>query len=219
MEAFEQAVGLGYTYLETDVHATRDGVLMAFHDDDLQRTCGRPGRIGTLGHAEVAAARVNGVASIPRFDELLSTWPLARFNIDCKSDQAVDALVAALRRARALHRVCVSSFAEPRLRRLVSQLGEGTCWSLSKRGATQLAAGTLRTTGAGAAQIPARHGRIPVATPRLIARAHRLGMHVHVWTVDDPAEMHRLLDMGVDGLMTDRPIVLKDVLTSRNAWH
>jgi glycerophosphoryl diester phosphodiesterase len=218
MEAFEQAIGLGYRYVETDVHATRDGVLMAFHDDDLRRTCGRPGRIGELVHTEVAAARVDGVASIPRFDDLLHTWPDVRFNIDCKSDAAVDGLVAALRRADALDRVCVSSFSERRLRRLVGQLGDGVCWSLSQQGVGRLLSGTLRSTAAGAAQIPVKQGRITVTSPRLVARAHRLGLQVHVWTIDDPAEIHRLLDMGVDGIMTDRPTVLKDVMTSRGCW-
>ena len=82
--AFRAAVELGYRYLETDVHVTADGVLVAFHDDDLQRTCGMPGRISELPWSQVATARVDGTAPIPRLDELLDTWPDARWNIDCK---------------------------------------------------------------------------------------------------------------------------------------
>ena len=67
-------------------------------------------------------------------------------------------------------------------------------------------------------QVPERHGRIRVVTPRTVAAAHEAGLQVHVWTVNDPADMHRLLDLGVDGIMTDRADVLKAVLTSRGEW-
>lgn len=82
MPAFQHAYDLGYRYMETDVHASKDGVLFAFHDADLQRTCGRPGLIRDMSASEVATARVAGKEPIPRLDELLATWPNAKFNID-----------------------------------------------------------------------------------------------------------------------------------------
>ncbi|MEZ5259349.1 MAG: glycerophosphodiester phosphodiesterase family protein [Ilumatobacteraceae bacterium] len=106
MPAFQAAVDLGYRYLETDVQATADGVLVAFHDDDLQRTCGVEGKISELPWSEVQAARVDGEEPIPLFDELIEAFPEARFNIDCKSDAAAGPLTTALRRHRALERVC-----------------------------------------------------------------------------------------------------------------
>jgi glycerophosphoryl diester phosphodiesterase len=218
MEAFAGAVELGYRYVETDVHATADGVLVAFHDDDLQRTCGRPGTIGALPWAEVSAARVDGRAAIPLLEDLLGTWPELRVNIDCKTDAAVPALVSALRRTKALDRVCIASFSERRLGRLRAWLGDGACTSLGQRGIARLLAGTTRRSRAHAAQVPVRQGRITVTTPRFVTRAHAIGLHVHVWTVDDPAEMNRLLDIGVDGVMTDRPAVLREVLTARGQW-
>ena len=92
MPAFQRAIDLGYIYIETDVHATKDGVLLAFHDDDLSRTCGRPGLISELNYEDVKDARVNGTEPIPLLEELITTWPSAHINIDCKSDQALKPL-------------------------------------------------------------------------------------------------------------------------------
>jgi glycerophosphoryl diester phosphodiesterase len=219
MPAFRHAVALGYTYLETDVHATSDGVLVAFHDPDLSRTCDRAGVIGELPWREVSAARVAGTEPIPRFEELIEEFPDARVNVDCKADGAVEGLVAALRRLDCLDRICVGSFSDRRLRRLRRELGPGLCTSI---GPVQVAGLTYarRFVGGGqAAQVPVRAGRVEIVTGQMVARAHRSGLQVHVWTIDESDEMHRLLDLGVDGLMTDRPQVLKDVLVGRDAWH
>lgn len=218
MPAFQHAVDLGYTYLETDVHATSDGVLAAFHDPDLSRTCGRPGTIQSLTWREVSAARVDGREPIPAFEELVASFPQARFNIDCKADTAIEPLVAAVRRLDCLDRICIGSFSDRRLRRIRAALGDRLCSSF---GPAQVAA--LVTTGrfpwgGQVAQVPVAMGRVTVVSPRTVAAAHRRGLHVHVWTIDDPAEMHRLLDLGVDGIMTDRPQRLKDVLVERGAW-
>ena len=213
MPAFERAVELGYRYLETDVHVTADGVVVAFHDDDLSRTCGRPGRISELPWSEVATARVDGREPIPRLDELLGAWPDIRWNIDCKADRAADPLADELARAKILDRVCVSAFSDRRLLRLRRRLGDGLC---SGAGPAELAALRLigwTWPGPLAAQVPVSRGRLTVVDERFVERAHRRGIHVHVWTIDDPAEMSRLLDLGVDGIMTDRPAVLRDVLS------
>jgi glycerophosphoryl diester phosphodiesterase len=217
MRAFEHAVGLGYRYIETDVHATADGVLVAFHDDDLSRLCGVPGHISELPWATVRTARVDGRDPVPLFEDLLGAWPELRINIDCKTDQAVNGLVAALRRADALDRVCLGSFSERRLTRLRKLLGPGLCSSLGTRAAAALRAGLPVRTGH-CAQVPLRHGRLPVVDRPFLAAAHRQGLQVHVWTIDAAEEMERLLDLGVDGLMTDRPAVLRGVLERRGQW-
>ncbi len=219
MPAFADAVGLGYTYLETDVHVTADGVLVAFHDEDLARSCGRPGRIADLPWQEVHSAMVDGRAPIPLLEDLLGAWPDVRVNIDCKSDGAVPALVETLRRCDALDRVCVGSFSDARLRRIRRLLGPGLCTSLGPRGVAAWVFGLPLPTPALAAQVPVTHNGRTVVSARTVARAHRRGLHVHVWTVDEPEEMHRLLDLGVDGLMTDRPAVLKQILVERGQWH
>jgi glycerophosphoryl diester phosphodiesterase len=223
MAAFEHAVNLGYQYLETDVHVTADAVAVAFHDDDLTRTCGRPGRISELTWAEVASARVSGSEPIPRLDELIATWPQARWNLDCKSDAAIDALVQVLQRLDVVQRVCVGAFSDRRLATLRGRLGPSLCTSLGPVATARLVAASrthhaiARPRGL-AAQVPLRQGRVPVVTAAFVRTAHRLGLQVHVWTVDDPGEMHRLLDLGVDGIMTDRPAVLREVLEQRGQW-
>ena len=218
LPAFERAVQLGYTYLETDVHVTADGVLVAFHDTDLSRTCGRPGIITELPWSDVSAARVGGREPIPLMEDLLEAFPDARFNIDCKSNAAVDALVAAIKRSNCGPRVCISAFDDRRLRRLRVALGPGVCTSL---GPAQIASLRFlgRTAGGGAAaQVPVKQGRVTLVDERFVSGAHRRGLQVHVWTIDDADEMRRLLDLGVDGIMTDRPALLRDVLVERGEW-
>ncbi len=219
MPAFEYAVGLGYRYVETDVQVTADGVLVAFHDNDLRRTCGRVGRISDLPWSEVQTARVDGEAPIPLLEDLLGTWPDLRVNIDCKSDRAIDALVSALRRTDSLHRVALGAFSDARLRRLRKELGPDVCTTLGPGGVAALRFGTLRSTQALAAQVPVKQGPLTVTDQKFVDRAHRLGLAVHVWTIDEPAEMHRLLDLGVDGIMTDRPEVLRTVFQERGVWQ
>lgn len=219
MPAFEYAVGLGYRYIETDVQVTADGVLVAFHDDDLQRTCGHPGRISQLTWQEVSRFRVRGEAPVPLLEDLLGTWPELRVNIDCKSDAAAPALVSALRRTAAVDRVCIGAFDDRRVARLRDAFDGRLCTALGPRGVAALKFGRPRAVRAHTAQVPVRRGRLTVTDERFVARAHALGIQVHVWTVDDPAEMERLLDLGVDGIMTDRPSVLRQVLERRDHWR
>jgi glycerophosphoryl diester phosphodiesterase len=220
MPAFEGAVALGYRYLETDVQVTADGVLAAFHDDDLSRTCGRAGTISSLPWSEVAAARVDGREPIPLLVDLLEAFPDARLNIDCKSDAAVEPLVTVLRRTNALDRVCLGTFSHRRMQRLRSLLGDELCTAGSPievgRWISRTPLARLRMPHA--MQVPVRQGKVPIVSRKAVEIAHSIGMHVHVWTIDDPTEMHRLLDLGVDGIMTDRPAVLKQVLESRGQW-
>lgn len=207
---------------------TADGVLIAFHDDRLDRVTDRRGVVAELPWSEVRLARVAGREPIIRFDELLEAFPAARFNVEPKHDAAVAPLVAAIRRVAALDRVCMGSFSDHRLAELRRALGPGACTSLGTR---EVAALRLGAWGLGpfldllarrpglCVQIPRRGYGVPLVEPALIRTAHDLGLPVHVWTVNEPDEMTRLLDLGVDGLMSDRPAVLRDVLLARGAWH
>lgn len=219
MPAFQYAVDAGYRYVETDVQVTADGALVAFHDNDLSRTCGRAGRITDLPWSEVRTAMVDGAAPIPLLEDLLGTWPELRVNIDCKSNAAVDALVATLRRCNALDRVCVGAFSDARMRRLKARLGDQLCTALAPGGVVALRFGRPRSPAANTAQVPVAQGKLVVVNTAFVDRAHALGIKVHVWTIDEPDEMHRLLDLGVDGIMTDRPLVLRDVLQQRGQWQ
>ncbi len=226
MPAFEHAVALGYRYLETDVHLSADGVLMAFHDPDLARTCGVDGSIAEMTADELAEVRVDGRASIPLMSELFERVPDVRFNIDCKSDAAAGPLAALIRRYDAIDRVCIGAFSHARLSKLRTLLGPDLLSCMSpKEVATLRLTGRVTGSAARVAQVPVRYGAargpkgVTVVTDRFVRNAHRRNVPVHVWTIDDPVEMHRLLDLGVDGIMTDRPEILRDVLIERGEWH
>jgi glycerophosphoryl diester phosphodiesterase len=225
MTAFARAVELGYRYVETDVHATVDGRLVAFHDRTLDRVTDVVGAIAELTWEQVAGARVSGTDSVPLLAEVLDTWPELRVNIDVKSDAAVDLLADTVRRTGSLDRICVGSFSDARLMRVRAALGPRLCTSLGPRGVLRLRAASLLgrgrsggTSGVPCAQVPPRAAAVPVVDRRFVERAHRLGMQVHVWTIDDPAEMNRLLDLGVDGIMTDELATLREVYASRGLW-
>lgn len=224
MPAFQRAVDLGYKYVETDVHVTRDGKLLAFHDDDLSRTCGREGLISELDYAEVALARVNGVEPIPLLEDLISAWPNIHINIDCKSDQALSPLETRLAQGDLFDRVCIGSFSDRRLNHLREVFGERLCTSMGPRDVTKLRLGswvraTAKFRNIYAAQVPVSQGPLTIVDKTFIDAAHRAEIQVHVWTIDDATEMKRLLDLGVDGIMTDRLETLKKVMQDNSCWH
>jgi glycerophosphoryl diester phosphodiesterase len=152
-------------------------------------------------------------------EDLLGAWPDVRVNIDCKSNAAIDALIASLRRTKSLPRVCVAAFSDRRMRKLRKALGAELCSALGPLELAMLRFGILRTPPGLAAQVPVKEGPVTVVNRAFVERSHRLGVAVHVWTIDDRAEMARLLDLGVDGLMTDRPLILREVLESRGQWR
>lgn len=215
--AFRHAVDLGYQYLETDVQLTRDGVLVAFHDNDLFRTCGVKGRINEMSWNEVSQARVGGKEPIPLLAELLEEFPEAFINIDSKSDPTVEPLIAILKKFNALSRVCIGSFSHRRISRFRNTLGSEVCTSASPVEVTQWVAGIM-PSGPSCFQVPVRQGPIRVITQRTLNAASRAGKPVHVWTIDKAQQMQHLIDLGVDGLMTDQSIILKNVLTSNKLW-
>lgn len=224
LSSFEHAVQLGYRYVETDVHVTSDGELLAFHDDRLDRVTDGTGVIAELPWSQVRGALVDGREPIPRFEDLLGAWPDLRVNVDPKHDAAVAPLAAAILRTGALDRVCVGAFSDKRIARLQALVGAALCTSMGPRQVARLVAASKRLPGganltAPCAQVPTNQGPVPLVTERLMATARRQGVQVHVWTIDDRAEMARLLDLGVDGIMTDRPSVLKDLLVERAQWH
>ena len=224
MAAFEDAVSLGFSYVETDVHVTSDGVLVAFHDDGLLRTCGIDARIEETPWSTLKDARVDGREPIPLLEDILRTWPDLRVNIDCKTEQAEQELMSLIRRTACLDRICLGSFSDSRLARFRSAFGDALCTSTGPREVASLVLasrtrpGLARTHGARAAQVPVKQGPVPVVTRALVKTAHALGMQVHVWTIDDAAEIGRLLDLGVDGIMSDDTRALRDVYSARGIW-
>ena len=221
MTAFAAAVGLGFQYVETDVHATADGVLLAFHDHTLDRVTDRTGEIGALPYAEVRRARV-GTEAIPRFEEVLATWPDLRVHIDAKHLAAAQSLVRAIDRANAHDRVCIGSFSDRTVRALRRLAGGRICTWMGRAEILSLRLASLGVptprSVAGCTQVPVRQGRWPVVDKRFVATAHQRQVGVHVWTINDRETMEWLLDLGVDAILSDRPTLLKQVFTERGLW-
>ena len=223
MPAFQRAMDLGYRYIETDVHATKDGVLLAFHDDDLMRTCGQPGVISEMNYDEVRKFRIDGQEPIPLMQEIFDAWPEAMVNIDCKADSALLPLTSALRGSGILDRVCIGSFSDKRIATLRETFGPALCTSLGPREVAKLRVrswvGPARSfPGAYAAQVPHKQGPLTITDKKFVEEAHQSGLKVHVWTIDVAHDMQRLIDLGVHGLMTDQSITLKKVLEANNLW-
>lgn len=230
MSAFQAAIDLGFRHLETDVHATSDGVLLAFHDESLDRVTDHTGQIPRLPWATVSRARIGGTEEIPRLEVMLDTWPEARFNIDIKSAGAIGPLVRVIERARAHDRVCVTSFSDARRREALRRLTRPVVTSAGQASTARFRL-AAQSTGprrdrrvaralrdADGLQVPVAYRGLQLVTERTVAAAHAAGKFVHVWTINDATEMHRLLDLGVDGLVSDRADILKDVLLERGQW-
>jgi glycerophosphoryl diester phosphodiesterase len=225
-ESFGHAHDLGYRYMETDVLCTKDGIVVTHHDQDLQRTAQRDGLVRDMSWKELSSVRLGGGEQIPRLDELLAAWPDVRWNLDAKHDSVVGPLIETIHRSGAIDRVCVTSFSDRRVWTLRRALGSKACTAMGPIAVAGLRFASLlpspapialtsRLAAYGAVQVPIRQGRIPLVDRRFIDAAHNLGLQVHVWTVDDEATMDRLLGLGVDGIMTDRPTALREVLARR----
>ncbi|KHL11139.1 glycerophosphoryl diester phosphodiesterase [Mumia flava] len=223
LAAFGNAVDLGYRYVETDARASADGVVYAFHDARLDRVTDRTGALAELRAEQIDEARIGGREPIPRLSELLARFEDLRVNIDVKDMASIEPTVAAIRRAGAEDRVCLASFSHRRLRE-VRRLAPRLATSASPPEVARVVAHPwhvlrrVRGLGACCVQVPVRSGPLRVVTRRFVDSAHDLGLQVHVWTVDDPEEIGHLLDLGVDGIMTDRIDVLRDVLVDRDQW-
>lgn len=225
MAAFQAAVDLGYRYLETDVQVTADGAVVAFHDPSLRRTTGGTGNIAELTYAELRGHLIGGREAIPLLDDLLTAWPQARINIDVKVRDVIDPVVGAVRHRHAEDRVCFASFSERRIRQVRRLLGPYVATAYGPLGIAaartlplDLLSRRLLSAPVPCLQVPRWFGRVEVVTPAFVARAHELGKHVHVWTVNDRDDMRTLLDRGVDGIITDRIDTLRDLLVERGQW-
>lgn len=227
MPAFRRAVDLGFRYLELDVRTSKDGVLYVFHDETLDRVTNGKGPISQLTSLQIADIKVAGTAPIPTFEELLNEWDDIHLNVDIKDAAGAELFAQHVIEAKANHRVLAASFSDERRRRTLRAAGERVA-SSSGMVTTVLstAFGTvgahrllkLRERGIVALQVPPQYVGVPVVTPAFVRHAHEAGLQVHVWVVDERAEMERLLDLGVDGIMTDRADVLATVMDERGYW-
>lgn len=224
LAAFRHAYDLGYRYLETDVRCSADGVVYAIHDESLERLTGSMAAVSSLTSAELDLLLLDDREPFVRLETLFETFPDARFNIDVKSEDAVEATCKIVTACGALDRTCLNSFDLARLRRirrLLPTVATGAS-ALEVAWVRFLPLPVLLIIGqprGACLQVPTRRGPLRIVTPGFVRRAHALGRQVHVWTINDAAEINELLDLEVDGIITDRTDVLKDVLVARGTWR
>ena len=226
MAAFRRAVKEGYRYLELDVRSSADGVAVVHHDPVLLRTAGAVGTVAGLSYAALRDHRVGGREEIPSLEDVLTELPQTRLTIELKADDVVQPVLRVLTRTASWHRVCLGSYSEHRLQAVRRAAGPRVLTSMARRSAIGLRMRAwfrgptpLGPPVRGAlAQLPRRYGPLTVVDDALVGTAHRRDLEVHVWTIDDPDEMRELLDLGVDGLLSDRPDLLREVLRERRQW-
>jgi glycerophosphoryl diester phosphodiesterase len=227
LAAFSHAYALGFRYLETDIRITADGVCVAFHDRTLRRVLAVPGTVRGTSWGQLRALRFQDEA-VPTLDDLLATFPDACLMMDLKDPDALDPVIEIIRRHQAVDRVCLAGASDRLLGAARDRAGPGLSTSMGWESTIRLAcaarAGATPSRLAGRLSqaefihVPRYCGVLPVYSQRLVALAHDLGRRVMVWTIDDAAAIAGLLDDGVDGIITDRPDVLREVLIARNAW-
>jgi glycerophosphoryl diester phosphodiesterase len=250
LEAFQYSSDLGFVFMETDVQSTSDGRVVIFHDADLKRIAGIDKKIKDLTFDEVTNIDLINGGKIPSLEETLFSFPNLRFNIDIKTNSAVEESIKIIKSQEALTRVCLASFSNKRIRRIRKLAGSQSCTSMSQLEvvnaifhvlAENLGSGInlrrkmrgdeayfkskwMRTTIPfngipDCAQVPVGQWGIPIVTQSFVRIMNLLGKFVHVWTIDEPEEMNRLIDLGVDGLMTDKPSILKSTLIDRGLFN
>ena len=222
LEAFQYSSDLGFVFMETDVQLTSDGKVVIFHDNDLKRIAGLNKKVSDLSFKKIKEIDLIHGGRIPSLEETLSSFPNLRFNIDIKVDSAVDETIKIVKNFNAFNKVCLAAFSSKRLRRIRELTNSDLCSSMGQAEIVRLLLSSyglnFRASPGLCAQVPVSQFGIPIVTKRFIKKIHDLNKLIHVWTIDETQEMYRLIDLGVDGLMTDKPTVLKEALVARNLF-
>lgn len=222
LEAFQYSSDLGFIFMETDVQFTNDGEVVVFHDRDLKRIAGIEKKISELSINEIKSIDLINGGKIPTLNELLYSFKDLRFNIDIKVDAAVERSVEIIKSHGALNRTCLAAFSSKRVDHIRNLAGKDACTSMGQLEVSKLIMQSygfpFKKQSGMCAQVPVTQWGLPVVTKRFIKEAHAQEKLVHVWTIDEPKEMFSLIDMGVDGLMTDKPSVLKKVMTEKDLF-
>ena len=222
LDAFQYSSDLGFVYMETDVQSTSDGKVVIFHDSDLKRVAGLNKRVSDLTFKEIKEVDLILGGRIPSLEETLSSFPNLRFNIDIKVDSAVEETIRIVKNHHALNRVCLAAFSTNRLNRIRHLTGSDLCSSMGQAEVVRLLLNSyglnFKASPGFCAQVPVSQFGITIVTKKFIQKVHDLNKLIHVWTIDETEEMYRLIDLGVDGLMTDKPTVLKEALVARGLF-
>lgn len=230
-DALTGCVRAGLTHIETDVHTTSDGVAVLLHDPHVQRVTNGHGPLAKMTWQQARKLRDHNGNPLVRLDEALQTFPDTRWNLDAKAWPSVNAIAQCLRRIGGRQRVCIASFSDLRLRRIRTLLGPLVTTSYGPAGIARLTAAAAtnndvaqktilaalpdKNAGLGCVQVPVNAGPIRIITPKFIELCHNRGLDVHAWTINDPTQAAQLVEMGVDGIVTDIPATIADKLRTK----
>tara|TARA_B110000014_G_C20125662_1_gene599374 strand:+ start:3164 stop:3919 length:756 start_codon:yes stop_codon:yes gene_type:complete len=219
LDAFQYSANLGFVFMETDVQSTKDGKIVVFHDDSLKRVAGINKQIKQLDLKQLKDIKLLKGGTIPTLDELLHSFPKLKFNIDIKTHEATNESIKIIRQHNAFDRVCLASFSSKRLKKIRKILNGHLCSSMGMTEVLNLILNSyglnLKISDGQCAQVPKSYFGIPVLSKRFIDYAHHCSKLVHVWTINNENDMHNIINLGVDGIMTDFPSVLKKVLLEK----
>ena len=222
IDAFKYSSDLGFVFIETDVQATKDGHIVIFHDATLKRMAGVNKSIDELTLKEINEIDLLDGGKIPLLSEALETFPDLRFNIDIKTEDALEETIEIIKKMNFLGKTCLASFSSSRLKKIRNLAGPEACISSGQMDIFKMMCQSvgigLQATISQCAQIPVKQWGVPVLTKRFIAVAKKQNKFVHVWTIDDKDRMLELIEFGVDGLMTDKPSVLKEAMIERGLF-
>ena len=222
IEAFKYSSDLGFVFIETDVQATKDGHVVIFHDATLRRMAGVNKSIKELTLKEINEIDLLDGGKIPLLSEALETFPNLRFNIDIKTEDALEETIQIIKKMNFLDKTCLASFSSSRLKRIKRLAGPEACISSGQMDIFKMMCQSvgigLKPTKSQCAQIPLKQWGVPVLTKKFIEIAKMQNKLVHVWTIDDKNQMFELIEFGVDGLMTDKPSVLKEAMIEKGLF-
>ena len=216
LEAFKYSLDLGCKYIETDVQLSSDGIPYIFHDDDLKRILGRDIVFNSMPSSEIDSLIIFQKYSIPTLEAALLEFPEALFQIDVKTDEVAMPALEIIKKCAAIPRVCIASFNSDRLKR-VSDAYPDVCLSMGPKEVLKLLLSSFRLyfkdVPGHCLQIPVYQYGLKLVTQRFINYVQKRGLKIMVWTINDQETMQALIDMGVDGIITDRPSALKELLS------
>ena len=216
LESFSYAIGLGSSYIETDVQLSADGIPYIFHDDDLSRLLNMEVKFNSLHSDQIEKLKLFESYQIPKLETALTQFPNALFQIDLKTDEVALPAMKVIENLNAFDRICIASFSSNRLQKVRKKFPD-TCLSMGPKEILKLLLASFglynKTIYGDCLQVPIYHYGIKLVTRRFVKYVQSIGLKIHVWTINDVKTMEKLIDLDVDGIITDRPKLLKEVLS------
>ena len=221
-DSFRKALELGYRVIETDIHGSKDGTAYIFHDSTLERLTGENLKISDLKDVDIDSLRVNTSSIIPRLSNVFEEFPKGLFNLDAKTWESTMPIVNTIKKMACRSRVCIGSFNNKRIDAIIRELGAETCHSMGTSNVIKFyfgaQLGIRQNFTAQCIQLPIKQFGISLITEKVLRYARKLGIKTHFWTINSPATMQRLIELKVDGIMTDDCVLLKKIMEKQNKW-